>query len=356
MTAGQAAGGRPLPVTVVIPTFNRAADLPRSIGSLAAQRGTGLRVIVVDNSSSDPTEEVIRSLQPAWEGRLDYVRKEPQGPASARNRGLAAATTPYVMFMDSDVEVPPDWIPNALAHLEADPSLAAAGGLILYAFDPTRVNAYGGDLGVSGLAWDVEEGTLREVARRPEDRIWINCSAMLVRTEALRRVDGFDDAYFYGYEDSDVGWRLNLAGERVAVFPDLAALHHVAWEPGTANPTIVFHYCKNRLRMLLRNASPARLPLMLAVYGAYTAADLVIRPYRGAKLRALGWNLARLRETLRLRRATQRSRRTTDAVVFARGSGHWFPPTRLAGLRRRAVAPPADPSKVATRPAVDDRV
>ena len=219
MTAGQAAGGRPLPVTVVIPTFNRAADLPRSIGSLAAQRGTGLRVIVVDNSSSDPTEEVIRSLQPAWEGRLDYVRKEPQGPASARNRGLAAATTPYVMFMDSDVEVPPDWIPNALAHLEADPSLAAAGGLILYAFDPTRVNAYGGDLGVSGLAWDVEEGTLREVARRPEDRIWINCSAMLVRTEALRRVDGFDEAYFYGYEDSDVGWRLNLAGERVAVFP-----------------------------------------------------------------------------------------------------------------------------------------
>ena len=121
-------------------------------------------------------------------------------------------------------------------------------------------------------------------------------------------------------------------------------------------PDIVFHYCKNRLRMMLRNASAARLPLMLAVYGAYTAADLVIRPYRAAKLRALGWNLARLRETLALRRATQQSRRTSDTAVFARGSGNWFPPTRLAGLRRRSVPPPADASKVATRPAVDDRV
>ena len=337
-------------VTVVIHTYNRAADLQRTLRGLAAQSvGTALRAIVVDNSSTDGTARVVDALAPEWQGRLAYLRKEPEGPASARNAGLALARTPFVAFIDSDVELPPAWVECAVGHLAAEPGLGAVGGYILYAFDTARVNAYGGDLGRTGLAWDVDEGCLLDPSKGRAERIWINCSAMLARTEAVRAAGGFDEAFFIAYEDSDLGWRLNLMGHGVAVFPDLVARHHVEADPGASQAEFVFHYCKNRLRSILKNASPLNLPVMLAAYGAYSLADLALRAPRSAKLRAVAWNVARLRETLGLRRAIQAKRAVSDSQVFRHGSRRWLPPTRLGGRRRRAALP-GDPSNPTGQP------
>ncbi len=343
-------------VTVVIPTFNRAADLHRALAHLACQSAGTPHVIVVDNSSTDHTPAMVQALLPVWEGRLRYIRREPNGPAAARNTGLAEVKTPWVLYLDSDVDIAPDWIERSLAHVSRDPSLGALGGFIVYAFDPTGVNAYGGDLGRMGLAWDVAEGARVDESAEPCLRIWINCSAMLAKTDAVREAGGFDESFFYGYEDSDLGWRLNLLGYRVAVFPDLKAMHNVALDSGPAHPGIVFHYCKNRLRSLLKNAGGANLAVMLAGYAAYTMGDLLVRGPRGAKLRALGWNLAHLRETLRLRAATQRGRTVTDAKVFSHGSRRWLPPTPLGGQRRRFAGSARPPTSAGQHPMADDRI
>jgi GT2 family glycosyltransferase len=344
-------------VTVVIPTFNRAADLERCLAHLGRQSVGALGVIVVDNSSTDRTPEMIRELMPAWGGRLRYIRRDPNGPASARNSGLAATTTPYVLFLDSDIDLPPDWVARALAHFADDASLRAAGGYILYAFNPSGVNAYGGDLSRMGLAWDVDEGTALDPSKGPARRIWVNCSAMLARADSVREAGGFDETFFYGHEDTDLGWRMNLMGHRVEVFPDLRAIHNVSADPGMAHPEIVFHYCKNRLRSMLRNASAANLPVMLAAYAAYAIADVLARAPRAPKVRALAWNLARLGQTLGLRRATQRKRAVPDAEVFGHGSERWLPPTALAGRRRR---PAGEAGAAASGPSTprqaDDRI
>ena len=341
-------------VTVVIPTFNRAADIARVLRELRAQEGPAIDVIVVDNSSTDATGDIVRRAQDDWGGRLAYVRKNPQGPAAARERGLSMARTRYVLFHDSDVELAPGWIAQAHARMERDESLGAVGGHIVYAFDPQRVNAYGGDLGRFGLAWDIGEGAPLAAGTPEAQRIWINCSAMLVRREAAVAAGGFDESFFYGYEDSDLGWRLRIAGWDVRVLPSLVARHHVDAAPGRAHPEIVFHYCKNRLRMLLRNTQAQRLPFVLAAYASYTIADLVLRAPRAPKLKALAWNVAELRSTLQLRRSVQSQRRASDASIFASGSGRWFPPQPLAGRRRRGVDAPA--AQASFRGAADDRV
>lgn len=326
-------------VTVIIPTFNRAADLLRALEALSRQTCAGVRVLVVDNSSTDGTQEQVAALIPQWHGRLGYIRREPNGPASARNTGLAAATTPYVLFHDSDIELPPEWIARALRRMKQAPELGAVGGHIVYAFDPDRVNAYGGDMGLLGLAWDVDEGTALDRGKPAASRIWINCSAMLADAEAVRLAGGFDETFFYGYEDSDLGWRLCLTGRPVSVFPELQARHHVDADPGLAHQQIVFHYCKNRLRTLLKNAGSWHLPLMLCGYALYTLADIALRAPRAAKWRALAWNLSNLTDTLALRRQVQAHRTVPDAVVLSRGGRRWFPPSRLAGRRRRPSGP-----------------
>jgi len=341
-------------VTVVIPTFNRSHGVERALRALADQTAQGFAVVVVDNSSTDDTQERMAAQVGAWAGRLAYVRKVPEGPASARNVGLDAARSSYVLFHDSDVELPPDWLERALAHMAADPALGVVGGYLLYGFDPGRVNAYGGDLGRMGLAWDFCEGTPLDATQGPVDRIWINCSVILVRAQPARAAGGFDGRFFYGFEDSDFGWRLCLAGHRSRVFPDLIALHHVDANPGLAHAQMVFHYCKNRLCSMIKNAAGAHLPWMLAGYLSYTLADLALRAPRRSKLAALMWNLRNLRETLALRRAVQATRTITDREVFALGSGRWFPAVPLAGRRRRPDG--STRSSASDSAAADDRL
>lgn len=342
-------------MTVVIPTFNRCDDVRRALENLAAQQGPPLAVIVVDNSSTDATAAMIESQQRVWGDRLVYRRKEPEGPASARNLGLELAHTPLVLFHDSDIELAPGWVQSAVSQLNAQPQLAAVGGYIVYAFEPGRVNAYGGDLGWFGLAWDVDEGAPLAQGATAADRIWINCSAMLVRREAALAAGAFDPTFFYGFEDTDFGWRMRILGHGVQVVPTLVARHHVDAAPGGAHPQIVFHYCKNRLRMLMRNTQAIRLAWVLGAYLLYTLADVLLRAPRKPKLCALAWNLARWRSTWALRQATQAQRRAGDAYILSCGSGRAFPPTRLGGQRRRPVGDvPAAAS--GSRLEADDRV
>jgi len=326
-----------LSVTIVIPTYNRASDLNRTLDALRVQSEQSFSILVVDNSSTDSTSEIISDQIKHWKSRLSCLVKEPNGPASARNFGLDYADTPYTMFLDSDVELHVHWISRALEHLSGNSEITALGGQVVYAFDKQRLNAYGGDIGTFGLAWDLLEGAATQEANVPRRRIWANCSALLVRTPDCKNLGGFDERFFYGFEDSDFGWRLNTGGYESWVFPDLVAYHHVDPLPGSTNPTIVFHYCKNRLCSVIKNSSASTLPVRLFLYFLYSFVDLLWRRPRRAKLSAIFWNLRELPHTWQCRKSIQAARTETDAQIFSLGDERWFPSRRLDGDRRRSI-------------------
>lgn len=92
-------------VSVVIPTFNRAALLHRTLPALMAQTG-GLdyEVIFVSNGSSDETEDFLRAAEREYPGRLRYYRIDPTGgPSAPRNFGIRQATSDIVIILDDDV-------------------------------------------------------------------------------------------------------------------------------------------------------------------------------------------------------------------------------------------------------------
>ncbi|MCC7427033.1 MAG: glycosyltransferase family 2 protein [Alphaproteobacteria bacterium] len=345
-------------VSVVIPTFNRRADVLATLESVLAldHPQDALEVLLIDNSSTDGTDEAVAELSARTGRAIVYRRKEPQGPVPARNLGARIATGEWLLFLDSDVSIAPDWLRVALAYLAARPDIAAIAGKVLYASQPHLLNCYGGALSRIGLCWDEMEGAPADEARSPAEVLWMNSSAQMVRRDAFLAVGGLDETFFYGYEEPDFGWRLTLAGWKSAVIPEAGVLHRVDAAPGRANPTIVFHYCKNRLRMMLKNAGPMLLLQMLAGYLLYSAADLVTRPDRSAKLRALWWNLTHLGETVRLRRQSQALRKVPDSVVAALLAPRWFPPRPLAGARRRAIDRNAASAPPRTQEMRDDRV
>ncbi len=181
-------------ISVVIPTFNRAAVIRRSLDSVLAQTLQPLEVILVDDCSTDETERVVREL---GSGLVRYVRLDERlGAQAARNRGIREARGDWIAFQDSDDE----WLPD---KLERQVALLARRG-----FDPCTV--VHGSAVVPGRSDPMPE------RRIPEDALDALLQApapflqaMLVSRAALERIGGLDEQVpsFHEWETS-----IRLAG------------------------------------------------------------------------------------------------------------------------------------------------
>jgi glycosyltransferase involved in cell wall biosynthesis len=108
-------------ISVIIPTYNRAHLIERSIISVLNQTYQNFEIIVVDDGSIDNTEEIIKKLQ-RTDNRIRYIKLEKNiGAAAARNIGIKAAKEEYVAFQDSDDEWLPEKIEKQIRVLENAP-------------------------------------------------------------------------------------------------------------------------------------------------------------------------------------------------------------------------------------------
>lgn len=104
-------------VSVIIPTYNRAHLITRAIESVINQSYTNWELLVVDDASTDNTEEVVKKY--ALDTRVKYIKANKNGGnAVARNLGVNAAKGAYISFVDSDDEYHPDYLEKALNKME----------------------------------------------------------------------------------------------------------------------------------------------------------------------------------------------------------------------------------------------
>ena len=110
-------------VSVVIPTMNREALLPRAIDSVIAQTFTDWEIVLVDDGSTDGTPRVARSYLDRLGDRFTYIPQDHRGSSAARNRGIEASRGRYVAFLDSDDEFLPEKLRRQVALFDARPEL-----------------------------------------------------------------------------------------------------------------------------------------------------------------------------------------------------------------------------------------
>jgi glycosyltransferase involved in cell wall biosynthesis len=104
-------------ISVIIPTYNRAALLPRAVESVLAQEGVSFELIVVDDGSTDNTESTLQNLN----GSIKYVRIAHSGVSTARNRGIREAVGNWIAFLDSDDYWLPEKLKKQLRYLQREP-------------------------------------------------------------------------------------------------------------------------------------------------------------------------------------------------------------------------------------------
>jgi glycosyltransferase involved in cell wall biosynthesis len=114
-------------VSVVIPTFNCVQYLPEAIESVFAQTHVPHEVIVVDDGSTDGTEEQLRN----YAGRIRFFRKENGGVSTARNMALREATGDLIAFLDSDDVWHPRKLEMQVACLRKNPDVGLLGARMI---------------------------------------------------------------------------------------------------------------------------------------------------------------------------------------------------------------------------------
>ena len=120
------------PLTVLLPTYNRVASLPRSIESVLAQTSGDLELLISDNASDDETEKVCRAYA-ARDDRLRYVRQRINlGPIGNFNWLLAHARSEFVLMLADDDWLDPDYVECCMAIMQRSPSSSIVTGATRY--------------------------------------------------------------------------------------------------------------------------------------------------------------------------------------------------------------------------------
>lgn len=127
-------------ISVIIPVYNGAEFLAEAIASVRAQTYTPLEIIVIDDGSTDQTAQVVQALG----ADIRYVYQPNQGPAAARNRGIALAQGALIAFLDADDLWPAAKLRQQAACLAADEQVQVVWGntqMCLYQPDSTPMPA-----------------------------------------------------------------------------------------------------------------------------------------------------------------------------------------------------------------------
>lgn len=111
-------------ISVVVPVYNGEKFIREAIDNIFSQNYPALEIIIVNDGSTDNSEQIISSLP--YEVR--YIKKENGGPASARNRGIAEASGDYIAFLDVDDFWPENMLKRLIAEFQEDPELKVVHG------------------------------------------------------------------------------------------------------------------------------------------------------------------------------------------------------------------------------------
>lgn len=192
--------GRPVrkPVfSVIIPVYNRAELLKRTVGSVLRQDFTDFEVLVIDDGSSDDIRSVVNGFS---DGRIRYFRQVNRGASAARNAGIDLARGDYVAFLDSDDVYLPHHLAAMHALLLSEPGAVAYCPIVATRgrngnfIKPPRAIAGGENMATYLMC----------------DRGFVQTSGVCLSRQIAARIRYRDDAKFG--DDTDFAIRLQLAG------------------------------------------------------------------------------------------------------------------------------------------------
>ena len=266
-------------VSVVITTLNRQDKLLACLNSFYKSTYPLCEVIVVDNGSTDGTQDAVMKNFP--EARLVRLGAN-RGIAGGRNVGLKEARGEYVFFLDSDTVMDPDCVKEAMAVMESSDDIGIVGPKIYYYDAPNML--YFAGAGINLITSQVTQRGSGEEDKGQYDNITETShvpTGFMVRKDVADPIDGHDEIFFMSYADTDFAFRVRKNGFKVLYTPRAKLWHQVAFKNhqktlrdtmGFTLPLRSYYFARNRVIFMKRHASPFAFVIFLTIF--YPAMNL----------------------------------------------------------------------------------
>lgn len=218
-------------VSVVLVSWNTITYLQPCLHSIfAANTPSWVEAIVVDNGSSDGTQELLHENWP-WVRLIENEHN--RGFADATNQGVREAKGEYVLLLNPDTLLAADALGRLVAFLDATPQAAAAGGRLLnmdgsfqssFADFPSLGQEMLIASGIGDRLWPGYPSHRSAQAAQPVD--WITGACLLVRRQVYEQLGGFDSRFVMYSEEVDLQYHIQRSGKQVYYLPEVTTLHH----------------------------------------------------------------------------------------------------------------------------------
>lgn len=221
--------------SIIIPVFNQWSFTAACLRSLKQHSPEDIQVIVIDNASTDQTAEELDTLGSSlWGDRFVSVHAETNlGFAKACNIGVKLSNSDFLLFLNNDTELTPNWLPPLLSPFATQKNLAATGPCLLY--PGTNLIQH---LGIAFLPGRQAEHLyeyfsgkhpLALSSRSPKA---MTAAALCLPRSIFLNAGGFHEGYVNGCEDIDLCLNLGLLGYALAYVPESVVYHYTSQTPG----------------------------------------------------------------------------------------------------------------------------
>ncbi len=315
-----------LSIGAVVINYNGGKKILTCIDALLKQKSPLQEIVVVDNGSNDGSPEKIHSLY----AKVKLLSLgDNKGPSVARNSGLKWLTTSWALLIDADVYVEADCI-DALINAATLTNAAVICPRIHLLPNDDIVQAEGADVHFIGTFLLQNAFTpARNISFKPRYVGGCISACMLVKRQPIIDSGGFDEIYFFYFEDMEFSYRMRSLGQQFYYEPSAVVLHdRGAGLPGLSYRGTgdypdqrMYYHVRNRLLTILIHYQRLTLLLLAPVLISYEMISLLFLTSRGGGrywFEAMGW-LFNNNQLIRERRRNMQGKRRDKDLQILRG-------------------------------------
>jgi len=325
-------------VSVTIVTYNSAPFLRRCLEHLFAQNYAPVEVILIDNASTDDSPAILRDFESR--ARVVYNQRN-TGFAGGQNQAIGLSRGDWVLTLNPDVRLTPDFISELVTAGEASSEIGSVSGKLLAMAADFEIPKHP-VFDSTGIFFTPSLRHFDRGSRTPDhgqyDRLefvfGVTGAAALYRRTMIDDVsihgEFFDPAFFAYREDADVAWRAQLLGWKCIYTPRAVAYHVRSVLPENRRsvaPLLNMHSVKNRFLMRIKNITPGlyiRHFLPITARDCVVVAACLLREF--SSLAAFPLVIRNLRRSWAKRRHIMQRRRARNEYMAA-----WFSRQQIAG-------------------------
>jgi GT2 family glycosyltransferase len=311
-------------VAIIILNWNGKNDTIECLKSLGQITYSNYEIVVVDNGSTDESVKYVKSIFPHI-SLIENIKN--LGFAAGNNAGIRHALMhhpDFVLVLNNDTVVDTHFLNELVKVAESDPVIGAVQPKLIRQDDPSIVDSYGIRLACNGDVRDDKAGeTDNQNVRMPYQVFGACAAAALYKRTVLEATGLFDDDFFLVHNDTDLSWRIRLAGYKICLVPSAVVFHkrgisrrrrlldmsHIAYISRLDLISVRIRYYPS---ILLLKYFPFTLLSLIPIVGYY------IRNFRSPELEPYKSPYIRFRENMRIRSAIQSNqllRRVQDSCI-----------------------------------------